>query len=151
MITLKEAISSTQIDPSDIAAISTMSQRQGCVFLDNSGRELYAGPNRDARGLEVDTDDYMDSDEIYDITGRGLPFIFPLARLIWFQENEEEIYGKIKHLLTIDGWMNFRLTGQYVIDDTGASETLLYDITKRTWSEKILEEFFQGGGLAKHE
>jgi len=139
--TFKEAISSSQIDPSEIAAISTTSQRQGCVFLDNAGKELYAGPNRDVRGLEIDTDEYMDSDEIYDITGRGLPFLFPLARLIWFQENEEEIYEKIKHLLTIDGWMNFRLTGQYAIDDTGASETLLYDITKKAWSEKILEEF----------
>ncbi|MFX1506245.1 MAG: FGGY-family carbohydrate kinase [Promethearchaeota archaeon] len=139
--TLKDAISSAQIDPSEIVAISTTSQRQGCVFLDHAGKELYAGPNRDVRGLEIDTDDYMDSDEIYDITGRGLPFLFPLARLIWFQENEEEIYEKIKHLLTIDGWMNFRLTGQYAIDDTGACETLLYDVTKKTWSDKILEEF----------
>ncbi|UCG89660.1 MAG: FGGY-family carbohydrate kinase, partial [Candidatus Heimdallarchaeota archaeon] len=83
----------------------------------------------------------MENDEIYDITGRGLPFIFPLARLIWFQENEEEIYEKVKHLLTIDGWVNFRLTGEYAIDETGASETLLYDITKEAWSEKILNEF----------
>ncbi|MFX1517065.1 MAG: FGGY family carbohydrate kinase, partial [Promethearchaeota archaeon] len=110
-------------------------------FLDNAGKELYAGPNRDVRGLEIDTEEYMDSGEIYDITGRGLPFLFPLARLIWFKENEEEIYDKVKHLLTIDGWMNFRLTGQYAIDDTGACETLLYDVTKKNWSDEILEEF----------
>ncbi len=139
--TIKKAISHAQIDVSNIAAISATSQRQGCVFFDKDGKELYAGPNRDVRGLEVDTEDYMDNDEIYDITGRGPPFIFPLARLLWFQENEEEIYEKINHLLTIDGWINFRLTGKYVIDDTGASETLLFDIIKRNWSEKILEEF----------
>ncbi|MHA2327432.1 MAG: FGGY family carbohydrate kinase, partial [Candidatus Hodarchaeales archaeon] len=73
--------------------------------------------------------------------GRGLPFLFPLARLLWFQENEEEIYEKIKHMLTIDGWISYRLTGNYTIDDTSASETLLFDIKKRTWSDKILEEF----------
>lgn len=139
--TIVDAIGRAQIDPNGIKAISTTSQRQGCVFLDKDGKELYAGPNRDVRGLEVDTEEYMESDEIYDITGRGLPFMFPLARLLWFQENEEEIYEKIKHLLTIDGWMNFRLTDQYTIDETGASETLLYDITKKTWSEKILNEF----------
>ncbi len=139
--TIKEAISYAQIDARNITAISATSQRQGCVFFDKNGKELYAGPNRDVRGLEVDTEEYMENDEIYDITGRGLPFIFPLARLLWFQENEEEIYEKIKHLLTIDGWINFRLTGKYAIDDTGASETLLFDITKREWSEKILEEF----------
>ncbi len=139
--TIKDSINFAKIDPGKIIAISATSQRQGCVFFDNDGKELYAGPNRDVRGLEVDTDEYMDSDEIYDITGRGLPFIFPLARLLWFRENEEEIYEKIRRLLTIDGWVNFRLTGQYAIDETGASETLLYDITKKQWSEKILEAF----------
>lgn len=139
--TIKDAISSAQIDPHSIIGISATSQRQGCVFLDKDGKELYAGPNRDVRGLEVDTEEYMDNDEVYDITGSGLPFLFPLARLLWFQENEEETYKKIKHLLTIDGWVNFRLTGQYAIDDTGASETLLYDITKKNWSDKILEAF----------
>ncbi|UCG01703.1 MAG: FGGY-family carbohydrate kinase [Candidatus Heimdallarchaeota archaeon] len=139
--TIQDAINSAQIDPSQIIAISATSQRQGCVFLDEHGKELYAGPNRDVRGLEVDTEEFMDNDEVYDITGRGLPFIFPLARLVWFQENEEEIYEKIKHLLTIDGWVNFHLTGQFAIDETGAAETLLYDITKKKWSEKILDEF----------
>lgn len=139
--TIRKAIGFAQIDPINIKSISATSQRQGCVFLDKDGKELYAGPNRDARGLEVDTEEYMENDEIYDITGRGLPFIFPLARLLWFQENEEEIYAKVRHLLTIDGWVNSRLTGQYAIDDTGASETLLFDITKKDWSEKILEEF----------
>ncbi|MFX1285602.1 MAG: FGGY-family carbohydrate kinase [Promethearchaeota archaeon] len=139
--TVKDVIDYAKIDPRSIKAISTTSQRQGCVFLNKDGKELYAGPNRDVRGLEIDTEEYMENDVIYDITGRGLPFIFPLARLLWFQENEEETYEKIKHLLTIDGWVNFRLTGQYAIDETGASETLLYNITKKNWSETILEEF----------
>ncbi|MHA2245561.1 MAG: FGGY-family carbohydrate kinase [Candidatus Hodarchaeales archaeon] len=139
--TIRKAIGFAQIDPINIKSISATSQRQGCVFLDKDGKELYAGPNRDVRGLEVDTEEYMENDEIYDITGRGLPFMFPLARLLWFQENEEEIYGKVRHILTIDGWINFRLTDQYAIEDTGASETLLFDIIKRDWSEKILEEF----------
>ncbi|MFX0016488.1 MAG: FGGY-family carbohydrate kinase [Promethearchaeota archaeon] len=139
--TIQDAISQAHIDPRNIKAISATSQRQGCVFLDKDGKELYAGPNRDVRGLEVDTEEYMENDEIYDITGRGLPFIFPLARLLWFQENESEIYEQIKHLLTIDGWVNFRLTNQYTIDETGACETLLYDITKKNWSKKILEAF----------
>jgi autoinducer 2 (AI-2) kinase len=138
---VKSAMSNAQIDANDIKAISSTSQRLGCVFLDKDGKELYAGPNRDVRGLEIDTDDYMDSDEIYDITGRGLPFMFPLARLLWFQENEEEIFDEIKHLLTIDGWVNFRLTGIYAIDEIGASETLLFDIKKGAWSDKIIDEF----------
>ena len=139
--TVLESLNYANIDATSITAISATSQRQGCVFLDKDGKELYAGPNRDVRGLEIDTEEYMDNDDIYDITGRGLPFLFPLARLLWFKENEEEIYEKIKQLLTIDGWINFRLTGKCTIDDTGACETLLFDINKKNWSEKIIEEF----------
>ncbi len=138
---IKEAIKRAKIDPKQISAITSTSQRHGCVFLDKEGKELYAGPNRDARGLEIDTEEYLDNNELYEITGHGLPFLFALARLLWFRENEEEIFERIKHLVTIDGWVNYRLSGEYTIDDTSAAETLLFDIKKREWSQKILDSF----------
>jgi autoinducer 2 (AI-2) kinase len=137
----KQAISKASINSKDILAVTATSQRHGCVFLDKNGKELYSGPNRDARGLEIDTEEYMDNEELFEITGHGLPFLFSLPRLLWFRENNEDIYNNIEHLLSIDGWMNFRLAGKYVIDDTSAAETLLFDIKKRNWSNKILSEF----------
>ncbi|MHA2347133.1 MAG: FGGY-family carbohydrate kinase [Candidatus Hodarchaeales archaeon] len=141
MLTAKKAIKNAQISPKDIKAVSSTGQRHGCVFLDNHGKEVYAGPNRDARGLEIDIEEYMSNEEIYEITGHGLPFLFPLLRLLWFRENEEKIYDEINHILSIDGWVNFKLTGNFTIDDTAAAETLLFDIKKRKWSDKILTEF----------
>lgn len=137
--TTKEAITRSQVPPANIKAVSITSQRHGCVFLDAMGNEIYAGPNRDARGLEVDMDDYMAPEDLYRITGHGPPFLFLLAKYLWFQENEEEKYERIKHVLTIDGWLAHRLTGKYVIDDTSAAETMLYDIHKRAWSDEILD------------
>jgi autoinducer 2 (AI-2) kinase len=139
--TILEAIKNAKIDSKQISAITSTSQRHGCVFLDKEGKELYAGPNRDARGLEIDTEEYLDNEELYNITGHGLPFLFALTRLMWFRENEEEIFDRIKHLVTIDGWVNYRLTGTYSIDDTAAAETLLFDINKRQWSQKVLDSF----------
>ncbi|MCK4849612.1 MAG: FGGY-family carbohydrate kinase, partial [Candidatus Heimdallarchaeota archaeon] len=136
-----QAIINASINSREILAVTATSQRHGCIFLDKNGKELYSGPNRDARGLEIDTEEYMDNRELFEITGHGLPFLFSLSRLLWFRENEEDIYGNIQHLLSIDGWVNFRLTGEYVIDDTAAAETLLFDIKKRDWSNKILSEF----------
>ncbi|MFX0092822.1 MAG: FGGY family carbohydrate kinase, partial [Candidatus Hodarchaeota archaeon] len=136
--TAREAIARAHIDSFNIRAICYTSQRHGCAFLDNSGKEIYAGPNRDARGLEVDLDDYMDPKVLYRITGHGPPFLFALARYLWFQENEEDKFDKIKHFVTLDGWIAHRLTGKYVIDDTAAAETMLFDIHKRTWSDEIL-------------
>lgn len=137
--TTREAITQSKLNPHDIKAVSFTAQRHGAVFLDAIGKEIYAGPNRDARGLEVDMDDYMAPEDLYRITGHGPPFLFLLARYLWFQENEPEKFEKIKHVLTIDGWLAHRLTGKYVIDDTNLAETMLCDISKRTWSDEILD------------
>ncbi|MFX1255558.1 MAG: FGGY-family carbohydrate kinase [Promethearchaeota archaeon] len=139
VLTARKAIAGAQIDSSNIEAISFTSQRHGVVFLDANEKEIYAGPTRDARGLEVDIDDYIDPEDLYNITGHGPPFLFALARYLWFQENEEEKHTKIRHYLTTDGWIAHRLTGKHVIDDTGAAESLWFDIHRRTWSNKILD------------
>ncbi|WP_455463345.1 FGGY-family carbohydrate kinase [Candidatus Hodarchaeum mangrovi] len=138
---IQQALENASVESREIKAISATSQRHGCVFLNKEGKEIYAGPNRDARGLEVDVEEYMTNEELFRITGHGAPFLFALPRLLWFKENEEEKYNMIKHLLTIDGWVNYRLTGKYTSDDTAAAETLLFDITARKWSDKIMEEF----------
>lgn len=136
----RKVILESKIDPLYLKGVSTTSQRHGCVFLNKKNDEIYAGPNRDARGLEVDMDDYFEKEELYDITGHGPPFLFPLSRLLWFQENEEEIYEEINHFLTIDGWVIHKLTGGYFIDKTSAAETMIFDINKRKWSDKIIAE-----------
>jgi autoinducer 2 (AI-2) kinase len=140
---IHQALENASVEAHEIKAVSATSQRHGCVFLDKNGKEIYAGPNRDARGLEVDDliEEYMSKEELFQITGHGTPFLFALPRLIWFRENDEEKFNAIKHLLTIDGWVNYRLTGKYTTDDTAAAETLLFDITTRRWSDKIIEEF----------
>ncbi|MHA1169300.1 MAG: FGGY family carbohydrate kinase [Candidatus Hodarchaeales archaeon] len=111
------------------------------MMSDTSSKELNAGPNKDTHGLEIDTDEYMDAVELYNITARGPPFLFPLAKYLWFLENDEETCERINHLLMIAGWLAYKLTGKYIMDDTAAAETLLFDIRKRNWSARILGEF----------
>src|SRR4030067_3088941 len=48
---IKEACPQGGITGQEIAGVSATSQREGIVFLDNKGRELYAGPNMDLRAV----------------------------------------------------------------------------------------------------
>ena len=40
-----------KINPDNVVGISVTSMRHACVFLDKDGKEVYAGPNVDTRGL----------------------------------------------------------------------------------------------------
>jgi sugar (pentulose or hexulose) kinase len=46
---VKEAIRTSKVNPSDLEGVATTSQRHGSVFLDDVGKEVYAGPNIDSR------------------------------------------------------------------------------------------------------
>ncbi|MFW9928384.1 MAG: FGGY family carbohydrate kinase [Candidatus Thorarchaeota archaeon] len=139
IFTIKEVIKQSGIDSNLISCIAVTSQRHGCVFIDNKGEELYSAPNRDSRGLEVDIDEYIDTDELYQITGQNPPFLFTPARYLWFKENEEEVFDKIAMILPINSWIVYKLTNQSVIDITTAYSTQLIDLKQRDWSETILE------------
>ena len=136
---IKEAMIGGNISKEDIKGVSSTAQRQGAVFLDENGKELYAGPNIDTRG--VFTQDIIEEalgDLVYEITGHAPYLVYIPARLLWFRENEPEIYKKISHVLAINDWVLFKLSGAYATEPSTASPSLLFDISKVMWSKKIL-------------
>ena len=79
----------------DISAIGITSQRQGVVFLDREGREIYCGPNIDLRAIfEGAAMDEELGGEIYDVTGHFPSLLLAPARLRWFRENRPLIYNE---------------------------------------------------------
>jgi autoinducer 2 (AI-2) kinase len=140
--TIKEALRKAKITGSKIVGVSTCSLRQGIVLLDENGKELYAGPNIDSRGV-LAQDKIMNTltePGLFEITGQCPAVICAPSRLLWFKENKPEIYNKVRHLLMISDWMIYRLSGVYSSDLSCASSSMLLDVEKAKWSMKISEE-----------
>ena len=135
-----QAMAQAGIAPADVIGISTTSQREGCVFLDAGGNEIYAGPNIDARGFNEGFEvlDALGNERLYGITGHSAPFIFPLARYLWFRKHGA---GTVAHLLMINDWMTYRLSGALTAEPSNATESMLFDLDRRTWSDEILTTF----------
>lgn len=137
----RAAIERSNVSPADIAGVAATSQREGCVFLDERGRELLATPNFDSRaiaeGLEVI--DRLGSERIYRLTGHNPPFPFPLSRLLWWRKRFAET--PVARFLMIGDWATYRLTGEQLVDPSNAGESLLFDVEKQEWSEEIFETF----------
>ncbi len=124
----------------DVTGVVATSQREGCVFLDDRGREMYAGPNLDSRGFMegLEVLDKLGATRLYEITGHSAPFIFPIARYMWFRRNDRR---PIARLLMINDWIGYRCCGAEVGEPSNASESMLYDFRRRDWSQEILDLF----------
>jgi autoinducer 2 (AI-2) kinase len=137
---VKEAIRKAGVDPADIVAVSAASQRQGVVFLDRDGDELFAGPNVDIRAIiEGFTIDGECGDEVHRITGHAPSLIFTPAKLKWFQANRPDVYGRIDTVLAIADWIVYRLSGERVGEVSCASDLGLMDICTVEWSGHLME------------
>ena len=135
-----ETIKKATIAAGDIVAVSAAGQRQGVVFLDKQGHELYAGPNTDLRALsEGFAIDNEFGSEVHRITGRTPSFLFTPAKLRWFRSNLPDIYGRIATVLSISDWVTYRLSGERTAEISSASDTGLVDIHQSRWSGRLVE------------
>lgn len=137
----KEVLETSGVHPESITAVSTTSQREGMVFLDELGNELYAGPNIDDRGTHEYGPFLACQDEIRAITGLKMFSLYGPARLLWFKENNPAIYEKISTILMISDWIAYRLSGITSSTPTIASSSQLFDIQSGIWSEEIVRIF----------
>ncbi|MCI0865088.1 MAG: FGGY-family carbohydrate kinase [Chloroflexi bacterium] len=130
-----------QASPHDIASIGITSQGQGTVLLDRDGRELYCGPNIDLRavfqGAELDE---VSGPEIYRTTGHFPSLMFAPARVNWFRSHQPEVLDKASRLLSIAGWLGYRLTGQVAATEGLDCELGLIDLATRKHAHCLLEK-----------
>lgn len=124
----------------EFLGVVTTSQREGCVFLDAAGREIYAGPNLDSRGFMegLHVLDELGPSRLYSITGHSAPFIFPIARYLWFRQHDPRTVAR---LLMINDWIAYRACGVAYSEPSNASESMLFDFRSRAWSREILDMF----------
>ena len=129
--------------PEKIIGISSCGQRMATVFLDKQGNEIYGGPNTDMRGIDSAylIEDEFSERELFNITAHSPFFMFTLARLLWFREEEEELYENFGKILMLDDWIVYKLTGEFYTDYSSLGESLLFDIRKKQWSQEIIEAF----------
>lgn len=121
-----------------VRGVIATSQREGCVFLDRAGAVVYAGPNLDARAVAegMELQERIAPARLHAITGHAPPYIFPVARYLWFRKHRDASH--VARLLMLNDWITFLLSGEAVAEHSNAGESMLYDVTRREWSEEVL-------------
>jgi len=138
---IQKTIQKSGVHPANIAGISSTSQREGVVFLDKSGHELYAGPNLDMRFPDdKDAFEAQFAEKIHASCGHWpFPMFLPY-RLLWFKQHKPDVFEKIATVVLLNNWMLYRLCGIAAAEPSNGIETLLVNLNSRDWNTDLIEE-----------
>ncbi len=129
-----------------IQAITASSQREGIVLIDADGKSLIGLSNHDHRGREWE-DIVEDKHFVYIATGRFPTSLFSALKLIGIKNRRPEIYNRSSKMLSISDWAQYQLCGIEGYEHSQASETLLYNVAKKSWSTELCEIFGIDAGV----
>ncbi|MGE5605556.1 MAG: xylulokinase [Bacteroidota bacterium] len=141
--TIKMAITSGNINPSDIKGIGLSGQMHGLVLLDK-----WLKPIRPAI-IWADQRTKQQIDKIYSIIGmdefrktalNSLCTGFFICSLLWIKDNEPESYQKAYKAILPKDYIRYKLCGAIATDVTDASSTLAFDTANRCWAFNIIEK-----------
>jgi xylulokinase len=139
-----KAIKSAIIDlpANEIAAIG-IGCTNGLIAVDREGKPLRPAIMLwDQRALpEVDRiRATLGADTVFKITGNPVaPGAYSLPTLLWLKHNEPETFAAAHKVMVPGGYLVARLTGEFTIDHSRASTTLLFDIRKKQWHDPFLK------------
>lgn len=124
----------------NILGITATSQREGIVVLDKSGRSVIGMPNIDHRGRDFEHI-IPDKTLVYNLTGRYPTSLFSAFKLIGLREVKNDLWLQTHTFLSISDWVEYMFCGIKHYEHSQASETLLYDVERKCWSESLCELF----------
>ena len=131
-------------EDNDIASIGIDTWGVDFGFLDKKGH-LLANPvhYRDLRtvGIPAYSEDFVSSDEVYDITGIQVLELNSLYHLLAVMKNDPEIFDIAADMLFVPDLLNYFLTGYKQTEYTIASTSQLLDAKKRDWSYELIDKF----------
>lgn len=129
-----------QAGDTTILALTATSQREGIVLLDKNGKSQIGLPNIDHRGREWEGI-ISDKSYVYKLTGRYPTSLFSAMKIVGIRERKADIWNDFSTFLSISDWIEYMLSGVVHYEHSQASETLLYDVEKKQWSDDLCAVF----------
>ena len=147
---MTQLFSNSSVKPEQIAAIGITNQRETTIIWDkDTGRPIYNAIvwqcRRTASMCEKLKEKGLDS-YVKEHTGLLIDAYFSATKIRWILdhvEGSQKLAEEGKLLFgTVDTWLIWNLTGGkvHITDYSNASRTMLFDVDKLCWDEKLCKE-----------
>ena len=141
---INKIITKSNIASKNLKGISLSGQMHSSVFLDKKRQVIRPAI------LWSDTRTSQQCKDIYNKVGGFENLIkyvsnpalegFTAPKIIWLQKNEPKNYKKVDIVLLPKDYIRYRLTGEIGTEVSDAAGTLLFNVDKKKWSEKLLKQ-----------
>jgi xylulokinase len=131
------------IERNQIGCCGISGHSLGVVPLDRNGKLL-----RDATPIWSDSRplaqsnqffETVDENDWYLMTGNGFPPpLYSVFKLMWYRDNEPEMFKNIHKVIGTKDFINYKLTGRMVTDYSYASGCGVYDLVNWEYSEAMI-------------
>ena len=150
LFAMRQAVKNAEVEAENIEAISITNQRETTIAWDKeTGQPIYNAIVWQCRRTSPECERLKDiglTEYIKDTTGLIIDPYFSGTKMKWIMQNvpvaKELSENKRLCFGTVDSWLVYHLTGgkKHVTDFTNASRTMLFDINKLQWDERLLNE-----------
>jgi len=118
-------------------------QMHGLVALDAEGDVLRPAilwnDNRNAAQVDEILERVGGAEALLKLTGNPMLAGFTAGKILWFRENEPELFAQTTQILNPKDYIRYCLTGDFATDVSDASGTGMFDVERRIWSDRLLE------------
>ena len=125
----------------DIRAMGVTSFGETCVLLDEEDRPVRpAMLYTDTRGAEEcrSLTDMLGKEKLRSVTGLNPHSMYSVPKIMWVKKHCPGQYERVRHILMMEDYIIYMLTGEAVIDYSLAARSMGFDIRKMEWSKEIL-------------
>lgn len=139
---LKESYDFASSNKVNVLAISVTSQRSSVVPVDSNGEPLAPFIMwHDKRTVPICRELGTQEDRVYQLTGLRISPVLSAVKMTWLRREAPEVYDKTAKMLGVHDLALHTLCGEFVTDESLASNTNLLNIYSRKWDEELLEIF----------
>lgn len=141
---LNEIFAKSDIRPEEIKVIGVAGQSWSCIPVDKNGNVLSNTPiwmdTRSSCILEK-IRDKIDEKYIFEVSKNPLHPTYSTLKILWFKENNPDIYKNTYKFLQSNSFIVFKLTGFFSQDLSQSYGYHFFDMEKGCYDEKIAKMF----------
>ena len=141
--TIRQVLGQSGVDPQKVAGVGISGQMHGLVMLDGEGQVLRRSilwcDGRTSQECAEITQ-AVGAQRLIQLSANPALTGFTGGKILWVRRHEPELYEKCRQILLPKDYVRYKLTGVYASEVSDASGTNLLDVSKRCWSQEILEK-----------
>ena len=143
--TVKETLKQTRVKADDIVGVGIDCFCPSVIPMDAGGRVLRPSiffMDQRNIGQAEEIREILDEEWLFELVGNRIaPSAFSAPILLWIKEKQRDVFRDTHKFLHANGYLAHYLTGNFTMDWTNASLTLLFDVKRRRdWMPELCEK-----------